>query len=46
MKNFMLDLIFWMIGATICYYGIDDKQLCMLAFGLYVSIYKPLIYGV
>lgn len=45
MKNFLVDLVCWMCGAMLCIYGIDDKVLAVNLFGLWVSIYKPLIHG-
>lgn len=45
MKDFMLDLICWVGGATLCIHGIDDKVLAVNLFGLWVTIYKSLLRG-
>lgn len=45
MKNFILDFLLWMAGLYVIAGLIDDKLLAMGLFGLFVSIYKPLVYG-
>lgn len=45
MKKFMIDLVCWVSVAMLCVHGIDDKALAVNLFGLWVTIYKSLLYG-
>lgn len=39
----LIDLSLWIVGGTALLLLIDDKALCMFAFGAYVAIYREVL---